>query len=147
MSFNYELTVEDIQAQAEALVEFHGQYAGYFQTKTRDSANQALEYLKGQLLLKHKRNMSQMACEVTEINEQALAHFTSTSPWNDAPLTGQLGQDAVRLIGPGGALILDESGNPKQGDKSVGVARQYCGRLGKVENCQVQQFPFWKKDR
>lgn len=71
-----------------------------------------------------------MATEVTEINEQALSHFTSTSPWDDASLTVQIGQDAVELIGPGGALILDESGLPKQGDKSVGVTRQYCGRVG-----------------
>ena len=140
MSFNYELTVEDIQAQAEALVEFHSKYTSFFQTKTRDNGNQALEYLKGQLLLKRKRNMSQMATEVTDINEQALSHFMSNSPWDDASLTDQLGQDAVALIGPGGALILDESGNPKQGDKSVGVARQYCGRLGKVDNCQVGGF-------
>lgn len=140
MSFTYELTVEAIQAQAEALVDFHRQYRVFFQTKTRDNSTPALEYLKGQLLLKSKRNMSHMATEVTEINEQALSHFTSTSPWDDARLTVQIGQDAVILMGPGGALILDESGNPKQGDKSVGVARQYCGRLGKVDNCQVGVF-------
>jgi SRSO17 transposase len=145
MSFNYELTVEDIQAQAEALVEFHSKYTPFFQTKTRDNGNQALEYVKGQLLLKSKRNMSQMATEVTDINEQALSHFTSNSPWDDASLTVQLGQDAVTLIGPDGALILDESGNPKQGDKSVGVARQYCGRLGKVDNCQVGVFVAYAK--
>jgi len=145
MSFNFELTVEDIQGQAEALVEFHSQYTPYFQTKTRDNGSQALEYLKGQLLLKSKRNMSQMATEVTDINEQALSHFTSNSPWDDASLTVQIGQDAVELIGPGGALILDESGNPKQGDKSVGVARQYCGRLGKVDNCQVGVFVAYAK--
>lgn len=145
MSFNYELSGEAIQAQAEALVEFHGQYGDYFQTKTRDNSAQALEYLKGQLLLKSKRNMSHMATEVTQINEQALSHFTSSSPWDDARLTVQIGQDAVILIGPGGALILDESGNPKQGDKSVGVARQYCGRLGKVDNCQVGVFVAYAK--
>ena len=145
MSFNYELTVEDIQAEAEALVEFHSKYTAFFQTKTRDNASQALEYLKGQLLLKSKRNMSQMATEVTDINEQALSHFTSNSPWDDTSLTVQIGQDAVALIGPGGALILDESGNPKQGDKSVGVARQYCGRLGKVDNCQVGVFVAYAK--
>lgn len=145
MSFNYELTVADIQAQAEELVEFHSKYTPFFQTKTRDNGNQALEYLKGQLLLKRKRNMSQMATEVTDINAQALSHFTSNSPWDDASLTVQLGQDAVALIGPGGALILDESGNPKQGDKSVGVARQYCGRLGKVDNCQVGVFVAYAK--
>jgi SRSO17 transposase len=145
MSISYELTVEDIQAQAEALVEFHSKYTPFFQTKTRDNASPALEYLKGQLLLKSKRNMSQMATEVTDINEQALAHFTSNSPWDDASLTVQIGQDAVALLGPGGALILDESGNPKQGDKSVGVARQYCGRLGKVDNCQVGVFVAYAK--
>jgi len=145
MSFNYELTVEDIQAQAEALVEFHSQYTPFFQTKTRDNGKQAFEYLKGQLLLKSKRNMSQMAIEVTDINEQALSHFMSNSPWDDTSLTVQIGQDAVELIGPGGALILDESGNPKQGDKSVGVARQYCGRLGKVDNCQVGVFVAYAK--
>lgn len=145
MNFNYELRVEDLQAQAEALIEFHRQYQVYFQTKTRDNSSQALEYLKGQLLLKNKRNMSQMATEVTQINEQALSHFMSTSPWEDARLTVQIGQDAVSLMGPGGALILDESGNPKQGDKSVGVARQYCGRLGKVENCQVGVFVAYAK--
>ena len=118
MSFDYELTVEDIQSQAKALVEFHSKYTAYFQTKTRDNASQALEYLKGQLLLKSKRNMSQMAIEVTQINEQALSHFTSNSPWDDVGLTVQIGQDAVELIGQGGALILDESGCPKQGNKS-----------------------------
>lgn len=145
MSLKYELTVEDIQGQAEALVEFHRQYTSYFQTQTRDNSNQALEYMKGQLLLKSKRNMSQMATEVTDINEQALSHFTANSPWDDISLTDQIGQDAVTLIGAGGALILDESGNPKQGDKSVGVARQYCGRLGKVDNCQVGVFVAYAK--
>jgi len=145
MSFNYELTVEDIQSQAKVLVEFHSKYTAYFQTKTRDNASQALEYLKGQLLLKSKRNMSQMAIEVTGINEQALSHFTSNSPWDDVGLTVQIGQDAVELIGQGGALILDESGCPKQGNKSVGVARQYCGRLGKVDNCQVGVFVAYAK--
>jgi SRSO17 transposase len=74
-----------------------------------------------------------------------LSHFTSNSPWNDVHLTEQIGQDAVALIGPEGALILDESGCPKQGDKSVGVARQYCGRLGKVDNCQVGVFVAYAK--
>jgi SRSO17 transposase len=145
MNFSYELSAADIQEQAEALVEFHTNYAPYFRTQTRDSAAQALEYLKGQLLLKSKRNMSQMALEVTEINEQALSHFISNSPWHDGALTTEIGQGAVELIGPGGALILDESGCPKQGDKSVGVARQYCGRLGKVDNCQVGVFIAYAK--
>ena len=84
--------------------------------------------------------MSQMAIQVTEIDEQALSHFASNSPWNDVPLSAQIDRDAVKLIGEDGALLLDESGFAKQGDKSVGVARQYCGALGKVDNCQVGVF-------
>ena len=140
MNFSYELSAADIQGQAEALVAFHATYAAYFRTQTRDSAAQALAYLKGQLLVKGKRNMSQMASQVSESNEQALSHFISNSPWDDARLTRQIGQEAVTLLGQEGALILDESGCAKQGDKSVGVARQYCGRLGKVDNCQVGVF-------
>jgi SRSO17 transposase len=146
MNFSYELSAADIQGQAEALVEFQAHYAPYFRTKTRDSAAQALEYLKGQLLLKGKRNMSQMVLEVSESNEQALSHFISNSPWDDAHLTRQIGQEAVAWLGQAGALLLDESGCPKQGDKSVGVARQYCGRLGKVDNCQVGVFIAYAKE-
>ena len=54
----------------------------------------------------------------------------------------QIGGDADRLLGgtPTSCLILDESSFPKQGDRSVGVARQWTGRLGKVDNCQVAVF-------
>lgn len=141
----YELTAADIEKQAEALLDFHANYDEYFRTKTRSSAEQALEYLKGQLMLKGKINMSQMAIQVTKIDEQALSHFVSNSPWDDEPLTGQIGRDAVKLIGENGALLLDESGFAKQGDKSVGVARQYCGALGKVDNCQMGVFVAYTK--
>ena len=54
----------------------------------------------------------------------------------------RIARDADRLLGgkPTSALILDESSFVKQGDRSAGVARQWCGRLGKVENCQVAVF-------
>ena len=143
MSFNYNLTVEDIREQAEALVEFHRRYAGYFRTKTRDVSAHGLEYVKGQLLCEGRRNMNKMSEKVTEINEQALSNFISTSSWRDDPLIERIGEEAVQLLcrdGEGGALIIDESGIGKQGEKSVGVARQYCGSKGKVENCQVGVF-------
>jgi hypothetical protein len=57
-------------------------------------------------------------------------------------VVAQIGQDADRLLGgkPMGCLIIDESSFAKQGDRSVGVARQWSGRLGKVDNCQVAVF-------
>lgn len=142
---DFELTPDAIQEHAEALVNFHLRFCGYFRTSTRDVAPHALEYLKGQLLCASRRNMSQMSIGLTPYNEQALAHFVSTSPWPDAPLLEALGDEAATLLQatsePGAhALILDESGIPKQGVQSVGVARQYCGALGKVDNCQVGVF-------
>ena len=86
---------------------------------------------------------------MTEKNEQALSNFVSTSPWEDDPVLTEAGRKAVALMSSSHqisqeanehAVILDESGIPKQGSASVGVARQYCGALGKVESCQVGVF-------
>lgn len=84
-------------------------------------------------------NMTQYCREVPDSDYEAMQHFISTSPWEDRQAIGQLQEDVCQLIGDGddGALILDESGVAKQGTMSVGVGRQYCGRLGKVDNCQV----------
>lgn len=62
----------------------------------------------------------------------------SESPWQEEAWLGQIRQDVSKGLGDPieGALILDESGIPKQGTMSVGVQRQDCGRLGKVENRQ-----------
>lgn len=70
-----------------------------------------------------------------------LQHFIGLSEWNDGllreELTRQIGQE---LGEPDGVLVFDPSSFPKSGRESVGVARQWCGRLGKIENCQVAMF-------
>jgi SRSO17 transposase len=73
---------------------------------------------------------------------QKFQHFISNSPWDYKPVVTQIGQDADRLLGgkPSSSLIIDESSFAKQGNWSVGVARQWSGRLGKVDNCQVAVF-------
>ena len=65
---------------------------------------------------------------------QQFQHFISNSPWDHEPVLAQISQDADRLLGgkPTSSLIIDESSFAKQGDRSVGVARQWSGRLGKV---------------
>ena len=72
---------------------------------------------------------------------QSLHHFVADSPWSDEAVLGAVqswvlpkmtsAKDALRF------LIADDTGMPKQGEHSVGVARQYCGQLGKTDNCQV----------
>jgi SRSO17 transposase len=67
-----------------------------------------------------------------------LQSFLGGDAWDDAPLREELQGQIRRHLGQGdGVLVFDPSGFPKSGRESVGVARQWCGRLGKVDNCQV----------
>jgi len=74
---------------------------------------------------------------------QQLHHFISVSPWDHEPVIEAIGRDISKLFEDRSArvgLILDESGHRKRGKKSVGVARQYLGSIGKVDNGQVAVF-------
>lgn len=73
-------------------------------------------------------------------DNQALSHFLSNSPWPYKNLSRSVRTKAIEIIGTDGVIILDESGMKKSGVSSVGVSRQYCGNLGKVDNCQVGVF-------
>ena len=67
-----------------------------------------------------------------------LHHFVASTAWDDAPLRRLLVERADALVGgPDAVLVVDDTALPKQGRLSVGVARQYCGALGKRANCQV----------
>jgi SRSO17 transposase len=71
---------------------------------------------------------------------QSLHHLVADAPWNDEEMLGQVrGQvlPAMQKNGPVVAWIVDDTGFPKQGKHSVGVARQYCGQIGKHDNCQA----------
>jgi SRSO17 transposase len=89
-----------------------------------------------------KKNMERMAEVVPESDEQALQHFLSNSVWDHQAVQDQIALQADRQLGGhrDSALLLDECGITKKGKKSVGVARQWNGRLGKVDNCQVGVF-------
>ena len=101
----------------------------------------AQRYLHG-LAQAEEATFAAMAAVVEDGCEQQFQHFISNSPWRHEPVIEQIARDADRLLGGkrGSALIIDESSFVKQGDRSVGVARQWCGRLGKVDTCQVAVF-------
>ena len=111
----HELNAKDVQQHTDTVVEFHGEFGDFFHTSTRSGAPHALDYLKGQLLLESRRNMSRMSVKVVDGDEQSLSHFISNSPWEDEPLREAIGKRAVELLSQdevSGALILDESGIP-----------------------------------
>lgn len=75
------------------------------------------------------------------LDRKAMQHFIGESPWEDAPVREELaGQIGKELGEPDAVLVFDPSGFPKSGKQSVGVARQWCGRIGKVDNCQVAVY-------
>jgi SRSO17 transposase len=86
--------------------------------------------------------MSEIAKTAPNCDNQSIQHFISNSLWDEQGLIHDIQDHVVRLVGDkeNGSLQLDESGFPKQGNNSAGVQRQYCGRLGKIENCQVGVF-------
>ena len=101
----------------------------------------AQRYLRG-LTQAQTCTFESMADVVEDGCAQQFQHFISNSPWDHEPVVAQIGRDADRLLGgkSDSCLIIDESSFPKQGDRSVGVARQWSGRLGKIDNCQVAVF-------
>ncbi len=130
--------VEEIAAAFADFVDLHGHF---FRTRTRDNADAARSYLHG-LAQAEDCTFESMAAVVEDGDAQRFQHFISQSPWDHEPIVAQIGRDADALLGdkPTSALIIDESSFAKQGNRSVGVARQWSGRLGKVDNCQVAVF-------
>jgi SRSO17 transposase len=130
-----------LKGVAERFSKFHAEFSRFFQTKTRDNSEIAGQYLKG-LVQAPKKNMERMEEKVPESNEQALQHFVTNSPWNEKAALEQVAVEGNKLLGgkDDSCLLIDETSFGKKGKNSVGVARQYSGRAGKVDNCQVAVF-------
>ncbi len=100
-------------------------------------------YVRGVLLDGQRKSIEPMSARLKKVEqgsedyEQALQQFINQSPWDEQAVLDSLQSWVGRRFGVDGYLILDDTGFPKQGQHSVGVARQYTGTLGKVASCQV----------
>lgn len=132
----------DKDINTKEINKFHLKYAAKYKTKTRTLEKQALQYLQGKFLQKGRGNMTSYAKNVKGSNSQKFQHFISESPWDEDPVIEQIQADVTELIGDkiNGSIHIDESGFKKDGKNSVGVKRQYLGRLGKIDNCQMGVF-------
>lgn len=131
-----------MRASAEELVAFHRLFAGAFQR--REQREWSLFYLCGQLADLERKTIEPMVLALFGADlkaVRALQHFIGHGSWDRQSLLLRCQQLIADWLGePEGVLIVDGSGFPKQGQDSVGVARQYYGHVGKVANCQEGVF-------
>ena len=100
-------------------------------------------YVQGLLLDGERKSIEPLAARQPGADVQALRQFVGQSPWAVEEVQRRLAHKVVDLLSEPEVWIIDETAFPKAGEHSVGVARQYCGTLGKVANCQVAVSLHW----
>ena len=146
MERRYELRLGQMLAQAEVSPELMQGLFGRLETfvapfaASLDQPEQrrhAAEYMTG-LLSKLPRKSGEAIAYLHDRQRQGLQNFVGSVPWDHTPLLADLARQVGEDLGEADAVIVfDPSAFAKKGAKSVGVIRQWCGRLGKLENCQV----------
>jgi len=127
-----------------------GRFVAYVVSLTQalghaDRARPFRDYCAGLLLPGERKSVEPMAAVVApsrvSAEHQSLLHFVGQAPWSDESVLDKVRELVAPEIeasgGPIEAWIVDDTGFAKKGVHSVGVARQYCGRLGKTDNCQI----------
>lgn len=120
---------------------FSGEFSAHFEGFGSFAVDRLREYLKG-LVAARKKNMERMEEAVPGADEQRLQHFLTNVDWDHKAVIRQVAAGVNAAIGDTSrtGLLLDETAYTKKGLHSVGVSRQWCGTLGKVESCQVAVF-------
>jgi SRSO17 transposase len=107
---------------------------------TAEQRHHAHHYAAGLLSELDRKNAEGIAY-LHDQERQGLQKFLGQAPWDHRPLLSELVRQVGDQLGePDGVLVLDPSAFPKKGNASVGVQRQWCGRLGKIDNCQVAVY-------
>jgi SRSO17 transposase len=136
------LAGRDAEAMAEALVAYHAQFHDLF--ARREQREWSAFYLRGQLSELERKTVEPMVLALKGDDRaavRAVQQFLGEGAWDDAAILARREALVAEDLGaPDGVLIADGSGFPKQGTHSLGVARQYCGHVGKVANCQQGVF-------
>ncbi len=134
----YHVPDESIDSLPERLDEFLAPYYPHF--GRIETYGHAHMYVEGRFQRLERRTLEPIATE-HGVHRRPLQMFVGAGRWADEPIVEQLTKQVADEIGtPDGILILDASGFPKWGTRSVGVKRQWCGRLGKIDNCQIGEF-------
>jgi len=128
------LSQKDLARVRGRLVEFAGEMFASMPRKDQRAWGEC--YLRGLMLDGKRKSIEPMAARLADGDEQCLQQFVNQSPWDWVPVRRALAVRMSAEIAPE-AWVIDDTGFPKFGKHSVGVARQYSGSLGRVGNCQV----------
>ena len=130
--------VSEVAGWAAGLVEVHARIAGRF--ARAEPRRRALGYLRGLLGQLERKNGWTLAERAGEGSPDGMQRLLRTADWDADGVRDDARDYVVAALGRGGVLILDETGFIKKGTKSAGVARQYTGTTGKIDNCQIGVF-------
>jgi SRSO17 transposase len=134
-----DLTPEEVEELADELVAYHAEFSDLYYRV--EQAHWGYMYLQGLMAPIETKSIQPMAMALDGGNIQAMQQFIGQGQWQDEKLLKKHWQLVNETLGEAdGVWIIDGSGFPKKGKHSAGVARQWCGQLGKVENCQVGVF-------
>ena len=135
----FDLAPSDVEGFMEELWEFQAAFHDCF-ARSEPRAH-FFDYMVGQFSQLERKSIEPMALQVEGGTIRGMQRFISDARWDEEQMVWNYHQLVADEMGePDGVLMFDESGFVKKGQDSVGVARQYCGSLGKVENCQVGVF-------
>jgi len=123
------------------LSKYHDRYRPYLMTRTDDTSDYGFHYLSCLMRMETKRTMANIA-RTSGVPIQNMQQFISDSPWSGPGLIEAVCHEVSLRpeFSAGSVLIIDESADAKSGNTSAGAGRQYNGRLGKVDMCQVGVF-------
>lgn len=131
----FEVTCEDVEGFLDELREFHALFRDCF--VRREPREHFFRSMVGQFSTIERTSIEPIAVQTDASSIRAMQRGLSDVEWKDAHMLQTYHQQVANEMGtPEGVMIVDESGCVKKGKDSVGVARQYCGTLGKVDNCQ-----------
>jgi SRSO17 transposase len=135
----FDIDKDDVKDFINELRGFHEQFADCFHRS--ESREHFFNYMAGQFSELERKSIEPIALAIKDGNVRAMQRFVSVAQWDDENILSKYRSFVNDDLGSStGALIFDESGFLKKGQDSIGVARQYCGTAGKVDNCQVGVF-------
>src|ERR671917_1359742 len=130
--------VAEVQDWAAGLEEVHRRIAGAF--ARAEPRARVLAYLRGLLGQLERKNGWTLAEAAGEVSPDGMQRLLRTADWDAEAVRDELRGYVVERLGPGGVLIVDETGFIKKGAPSAGGGRQYTGTTGKIDNCQIGVF-------